>query len=127
MSCYLLIGEAPNETIASQVAIRYKDCPYVHFIAPFNRMLVAVYYLPEEQRWWLELVTAQPQLTLGLSRAALYRSKSPAFPESFELRATPTGNLAPCGSDCPQCERFASCRRCPDTTHWSEGSSSSTG
>jgi len=118
-ACYLLIGEAADPTIAERIALRYRDCPHVHFLAAFGRTLVGVYYLPEAQRWWIELVADQPQLTLGLSRAAVYRTERPVHPESFAPRI-PDGlaDMAPCGSDCRECERFDACTRCPATSRF---------
>jgi hypothetical protein len=115
-TCYLLIGEAPTADIAQQIALRFKACPYVHFIAAFGPMLTAVYYLPEEQRWWIELVASQPQLTLGLKRAAVYRTEHPAYPEAYLPRVQGKSERAPCGSICTDCERFEACRGCPGVT-----------
>lgn len=70
VACYLLIAEAPTPAVADRIATQCKDCPYVHFIPAFGQMLVGVPYLPEVQRFWLEMVVEHPQLTLGLARAA---------------------------------------------------------
>jgi hypothetical protein len=114
MSCYLLIGEAPDPLAADRIATQYAGCPYVHFISAFSSMVVGVWYLPEAQRWWLKLVAEQPMLTLGLARAAVYRSEAPAYPASFELRTQgQAGETSPCGSDCRLCERSATCCHCP--------------
>jgi hypothetical protein len=118
VAAYLLIGEAPSADFAARIAVQYKDCPQVHFIASFGTMLVGVWYLPEAKRWWLELVAQHPQVALGLSRAAVYRAERPGYPEEAPTRSTRAeGPLAPCGSDCRACGRGSvgagGCCGCP--------------
>jgi hypothetical protein len=118
VGAYLLIGEAPSAEFAARLAEQYKGCPHVHFIAAFGTMLVGVWYLPETKRWWLEMVAAHPQISLGLLRAAVYRTERPSYPEAPLRRPVPTsGPLAPCGSDCRVCDRAsageAQCPGCP--------------
>jgi hypothetical protein len=118
MAAYLLIGEAPSAEFATRLAEQYKVCPHVHFIAAFGTMLVSVWYLPETKRWWLEMVAAHPQVSLGLLRAAVYRTERPSYPEAPLRRAVASsGPLAPCGSDCRVCDRAsadeAPCPGCP--------------
>jgi len=110
----LLVGEAPSAEFAARVAEQYKDCPHVHFIAAFGAMLVAVWYLPDEKRWWLDLVAEHPQVSLGLRRVALYRTERPGYPLAQVRQAEPwNGPLAPCGSDCRSCDRLDACPGCP--------------
>jgi hypothetical protein len=106
MAAYLLIGEAPSAEFATRLAEQYKGCPQVHFIAAFGTMLVGVWYLDESKRWWLEMVAEHPQISLGLLRAAVYRTERPSYPESPLRPIVPAGGpLAPCGSDCRACDR----------------------
>ncbi len=106
VAAYLLVGEAPDPELAARIAARYKSCPHVHFIASFGTMLVGVWYVPEAKRWWLEFVAEHPQIALGLTRAALYRTEHPGYPEEMPTRpARSEGPLAPCGSDCRACDR----------------------
>jgi hypothetical protein len=119
MAAYLLIGEASSPEAATLIAEQYAGCPYVHFISAFGLAVVGVWYLPEAQRWWLELVAEQPMLTLGLHRAAVYRTETPSHPASFEPRVpSEIAETAPCGSDCHECERGSVCRRCPACTSY---------
>ena len=123
MPSQLLIGEAPTPEIATAIARRYGGCPYVHYIAAFDRMLVAVTYFPESHRWWLEMVAREPQITLGLARAAFYETDAPAHPATYRPRRVEgDGERSPCGSECPACERYTGCRRCPATAHYDVGS-----
>jgi hypothetical protein len=119
VAAYLLVGEAPSADFAARIAAQYKNCPHVHFIASFGAMLVGVWYLPETKRWWLEFVAENPQVALGLHRAAVYRTEHPSYPEDAPQRPIPAeGLLAPCGSDCRACDRAspsgdAACGGCP--------------
>jgi len=120
MACYVLLAQASAPEVAEQVAQQYQVCPYVHFIAASGLTLVGVWYLPENQRWWLELVAENPQLTLGLAQAAVFRSDT-AFPAAAEYASkTRTGDaeVCPCGSDCRECDWFEVCSHCPATTHY---------
>lgn len=111
---YLLIGEAPAPEMAERIAAQYRNCPYVHFIAAFGAVLVGIWYLTEAQRWWLEAVAQRPQWTLGLERAAVYRTATPAYPDVFAPRDVGAcRDTAPCGSDCEACDRQAAGCRCP--------------
>ena len=119
MITYLLIGEGPSPEVAARVAEQYKDCPYVHFIAAFGMMLVGVFYFPPDRDWWIKLVAEEPTLTLGLRRAAVYQTDHPAHPAEYELRIpAQKGNIAPCGSNCIDCERFSACAHCPATSYF---------
>ncbi len=119
MTAYLLIGEAPAPEIAARVADQYKNCPYVHFIAAFGTMLVGVFYFPPDREWWIKLVADEPTLTLGLHRAAVYKTDHPAYPGSYSLRIPEQkGDVAPCGSKCIDCERFSTCSHCPATRYY---------
>ena len=113
MAAYLLVGEAPSADFAARLAAQYGECPEVHFIAAFGTMLVGVWYLEDAKRWWLEMVAEHPQISLGLLRAAVYRTERPSYPD-HPLRPTALspGPLAPCGSDCAACDRAPECR-CP--------------
>ena len=124
MAAYLLVGEAPSAEFAARIAAQYKNCPHVHFIASFGAMLVGVWYLPETKRWWLEFVAENPQIALGLQRAAVYRTEHPSYPEDAPQRPVFAGGpLAPCGSDCRACDHAspsgdaargnAACSGCP--------------
>ena len=125
MAAYLLVGEAPSAEFAARIATQYKNCPHVHFIASFGAMLVGVWYLPEAKRWWLEFVAENPQIALGLHRAAVYRTEQPGYPEDAPQRSVfAEGPLAPCGSDCRACDHaspsgdavacsHAACSGCP--------------
>jgi hypothetical protein len=105
VAAYLLVGEAPSAEFAARIAAQYKNCPHVHFIASFGAMLVGIWYLPEAKRWWLEFVAENPQVALGLHRAAVYRTEHPSHPEDAPQRPTVAeGPLAPCGSDCRACD-----------------------
>ncbi|HAF70181.1 MAG: hypothetical protein XD60_0799 [Acetothermia bacterium 64_32] len=116
--CFLLLGEAPTEEAAARIAEVFSACPYVYFMGAFGEMVVGIYFLSGEHRWWLAAVAENPQATLGLSRAALYVTKRPAFPAGMAPRISDRGDRSPCGAHCPECPRYRDpCRGCPASRH----------
>lgn len=113
--CYLLLGEAPTEAAAEKIAEVFADCPYVYFLSAFGRMVVGIFYMEDARAWWLQAVAENPQITLGLVRAAVYVTDRPAFPVRMEPRnAHLPGDRAPCGAYCPECPRYQNpCPGCP--------------
>lgn len=118
--CYLLVGEAPTEAAAEKIAEVFSGCPYVYFLSAFGRMVVGVFYADDERVWWLQAVAENPEVTLGLVRAAVYVTDRPAFPLRMEPRVSPPeGDRAPCGAYCPECPRYGKeCRGCPASPFW---------
>ncbi|MCR4391243.1 MAG: hypothetical protein NUV94_00335 [Candidatus Acetothermia bacterium] len=118
--CFLLLGEAPTAEAAEKIAEVFAACPYVYFMSAFGRIVVGVYFLEEDHRWWLEAVAEDPEGTLGLTRAALYVTDRAAFPPGMALRLpAERGDLAPCGSDCTRCPRYGDpCPGCPASRHF---------
>lgn len=123
--CYLLLGEAPTKAAAEKIAEVFSDCPYVYFLAAFDRMVVGVFYFGNERAWWLRAVAENPQITLGLVRAAVYVTDRPAFPFRVTPREIPVaGDHAPCGAYCPECPRYKKdCPGCPASPFFSASSS----
>lgn len=113
--CYLLLGEAPTEAAAGKIAEVFAGCPYVYFLSAFGRTVVGVFYMEDDRAWWLRVVAENPQITLGLVRAAIYVTDRPAFPLRMEPRvAEAGGDRAPCGAYCPECPRYGQdCPGCP--------------
>jgi len=116
--CYLLIGEAPTEEAARRIAEAYSGCPFVYFIGAFGVMVVGIFYMPRWRDWWLQAISANPQVTLGLRKAAVYVTESPAFPAYMEPRVPEEkGERSPCGADCSECVRYLKeCPGCPAST-----------
>jgi hypothetical protein len=83
-------------------------------------MVIGVFSIPPEQRWWLQWVAEAPEETLGLESAAI------AFPQAVEVlspwaRGEVCSELeqAPCGVDCRECSRYGQeCAGCPATRYY---------
>lgn len=116
--CYLLQGEAGTAEGAARMAERYKNCPYAHFMAAVGAGFVAVFYLPEEQRWWIEEIAKRPKETLGLESAIAERIPAPSHPRTIELRIDRISERTACDSFCPECPAFDRCLRCPACTSY---------
>ncbi len=119
--CYLLLGEAPTEAAAEKIAEVFSGCPYVYFLSAFGRMVVGVFYLENSRAWWLQVVAENPEVTLGLVRAAVYVTDRPAFPfRTAPREIPPEGDRAPCGAYCPECPRYRQgCPGCPASPFFS--------
>jgi len=120
--CYLLVGEAPTEEAARRIAEVYAPCPFVYFMGAFGRMVVGVFFMPRWRDWWLLAISENPEVTLGLRKAAVYVSESPAFPSYMEPRVPEAkGERSPCGANCAECLRYLKeCPGCPASTLFRE-------
>ncbi len=121
--CYLLLGEAPTEEAARKIAEVYAPCPFVYFMGAFGKTVVGIYFLTEERSWWVKAISSEPRMTLGLVRAALYVSDSPAFPVDMEPRIPERRTeISPCGAKCAECLRYQEgiCPGCPASRHFQE-------
>ncbi len=113
--CYLLVGEAPTEDAARRIAEVYSPCPFVYFMGAFGVMVVGIFFMPRWRDWWLRAISTDPEVTLGLKKAAVYVSESPAFPSYMEPRIPEEkGERSPCGANCAECARYLEeCPGCP--------------
>jgi hypothetical protein len=102
----------------ADIAERYKNCPYAHFMAAIGAKFVAVFFLPKEQRWWIEEIARRPKETLGLESAIAEPMPAPSHPQTIELRLDEIGERTACGSSCLECPAFDRCLRCPACTSY---------
>jgi len=127
--CALLYGEAKTADDADRTAGRYGSCPYVYLMATRGRQLFATFFLPKEQRWWIEYVEKNPEETFRLEKARVTLVDNVEYPKRLEARRTEKAQtIAPCGSNCGECPSFERCLGCPATVfHKRAGCGSSTG
>ncbi len=118
--CYLLVGEAPTEEAARRIAEIYSSCPFVYFLGAFGNMVVGIFFMPSWRDWWLRAISTDPEVTLGLRKAAVYVTDSPSFPAYMEPRLPEEkGERSPCGANCAECPRYLKeCPGCPATSHF---------
>ena len=118
--CYLLVGEAPTEEAARRIAEVYAPCPFVYFMGSFGNMVVGVFFMPRWRDWWLRAISTDPEVTLGLRKAVVYVTDSPAFPAYMEPRVPEErAERSPCGANCAECARYLKeCPGCPASSHY---------
>jgi hypothetical protein len=111
--CAVLIGNAPTEVAAEQVARNSQGCPYVAMYAATGRMVVGVFALPASKRRWIEIPQERPEL-LGLQKAAVFVTEGIEASSPWSRgEVRPVLQLAPCGTDCRPCPLYRA--GCPAT------------
>ena len=115
------MGEAKGNATARKIAKSYRNCPYVCFMATREKELFAAFFLPEEQRWWIEYVEKKPEETFGLEKAKVTFMDIVNYPNKLRMRLPKRkGKISPCGSDCgsdPLYEK-GRCLGCPATVYY---------
>lgn len=117
--CALLCGEGETKAKTNQVAQSYENCPYVNFMATKGKELICIYYLPKQQKWWIETIEKNPQKTLGLNKAQLYFIENLKYPKRMNLRLPKKLlDISPCGANCGICTSSEKCTCCPATVYY---------
>ncbi len=106
----VMLGRAENEDDAKSICSLFDDCPYSVMNVLKETMLVLLFSIPEDHKWWLEGVENEPKETLGLSEVEVF------FSEHFDdlSRKIVSREEPPCGTDCNKCKCYMEkCRGCP--------------
>ena len=113
--CAWLSGEGTSQSEVEDVASRFRNCPYVYFIATKKKHLYATFFLAEERaRGWVENQKKKPQVILGLKKAKVTLVENVHYPREMKLRLPPQPyDVNPCGLDCGKCPRYGKCLGCP--------------
>jgi len=116
----VLLGDALTPTKAASIADRYSQCPYCVCYTSAGCMVIGVFSLPSDHRWWLEWVAENSEGTLGLKYAEVFFTQGVEASSSWargEVR--PNLKQAPCGADCPECSKYReACDGCPATHNY---------
>ena len=114
--CAVLIGNAESEGKAREFATKSSTCPYVATVTSAGRLVVGVFAMPADKRWWIEVPQDRPEL-LGLEKVAVFvtdRIEATSLWTRGDVR--PDQKIAPCGSDCGTCPELCErCGGCPAT------------
>jgi hypothetical protein len=117
--CTLLIGEAETENKVNQIAESYKNCPYVYFMSTKGKRFYAIYFLPVQQKWWIEYIEKKPQDTFGLEKAQVLFLDNIQYPKKLDLRLPKEiQKISPCGDNCGTCPSSLECACCPATVYY---------
>ena len=117
----LVEGEAKSGEEANKVASKYRQCPYVSFIATEGNRVFFTYALPKEQRWWLGEIEKEPKKHMGLEGVKvtyperLYRPRVMRVRYPRRLAEASFCDLGS-GFTCDRCPGYSVCLGCPGTT-----------
>jgi len=117
-----LEGDAKTVEEANKIAERYQYCPYVAFMATTENRVHITYFLPEEQRWWVEEIEKEPR-HLGLEKVKLVFPQKTYFPKEMNIHLPQEKTAThPCSPesqiDCSKCPGYSRCLGCPATIHY---------
>jgi hypothetical protein len=117
--CAILVGQAASETLAAEYAAEYGRCPYAASYTATGRLLLGVFVLPKDKRWWIEIPAERPEL-LGLEHADLFFPEVVATSSPWSRgEVQPVLEAAPCGTDCGACPWYRDpCQGCPAAVAW---------
>lgn len=67
--------------------------------------------LPEDHKWWLDSIAAQPKGTIGLEEAEVFYADRVAAQSPWSSGNMKIGDKPPCGADCAGCPAYK--KPCP--------------
>jgi len=107
-------GESVN------IAEVFRSCPYMVSCSTCGGYVWSHFRLPENHLWWLEATEKDPASTVGLESIELLFPEKPTGESEFSRGETsPTLEISPCKSYCPECPLYRTrCEGCPTTVHY---------
>ncbi|MFX0104411.1 MAG: hypothetical protein ACFE75_02835 [Candidatus Hodarchaeota archaeon] len=76
----------------------------------------AMFFLPRNQKWWIEYIEKNPSETFGFKKAKVIFLENVYYPEKLKLRIPEKlTNISPCGASCKECPSMTECSCCPAT------------
>ncbi len=118
--CALLKGKTKTELKAQMIVNKYKNCPYIYFVAKKFKEVHGIFVIPESLKWWLDYIQDFPgKETLGLENVSITYFDDVRHPELIKMQLpTKLRDVAPCGSDCKKCPQYGACPGCPATIYF---------
>jgi hypothetical protein len=113
--CTMLLGQAAGEKEAQKIADRFRDCPYVYFIATNLNNLYAILFLSEDRaHGWTKYQKEKPDRIFGLRKAKVTLIDRVRYPKETCLRLPSIMQATtPCGLECSKCSVYEKCSGCP--------------
>ena len=110
----ILIGEGPTSEEAKSMS-----CPYCVLYTCSDNIVVGVFSIPLERRWWLKLLEKRPNVA-GLTKVEIFFTERVYTHSPWSLgQATAEMDKAPCGTDCETCQWYRKkCDGCPVTKYY---------
>ena len=119
----VVLGQADTPLRASEIAAKYARCPYCAYFSSSGKSAMGVFTLPQDRRWWLESIAADPRERLGLKTAEVLETDVLEAASPWTRgEVKPNLHPAPCGVDCRDCICYGEeCYGCPATLDFLRG------
>jgi hypothetical protein len=116
----LVEGESKSKEEADKIASKFRNCPYVSFIATRETKVFFTYALPEEQLWWMKEIEKEPKRHMGLESVKVTYPEKLYQPRVMRVRypRSPTESSfcdPGSGFTCDKCPGYSVCLGCPGT------------
>lgn len=113
----ILYGKGRESVNIAEV---FRSCPYTVTCSTCGGYVWSHFRLPENHLWWLEAAEKDPAGTVGLeSIELLFPEKLTGESEFSRGETSPTLEISPCKSYCPECPLYRTrCEGCPATVHY---------
>ncbi|MBS3782221.1 MAG: hypothetical protein KGY66_06115 [Candidatus Thermoplasmatota archaeon] len=104
------MGKTESVDKTEDICGLFDDCPYSVLNFVKDELMVVIFSLPEDHRWWLEEVEKRPEKTLGLSLAEIFFSEHMGGVSREAVKREET----PYGTECERCKFYLKrCEGCP--------------
>jgi len=116
--CTLLVGVTKRREKTKKIAEKFKNCPYVYFMATnANRLYATLFFHQERSDKWIRFQKEDPSRIFGLDKAKVTIVDNVHCPEKLTLRLPEKPQQRTlCGLDCYTCPAYKECTGCPATT-----------
>ncbi len=115
----VLIGRASSSQKARSVSRFLKSCVFCASSTAAGTTLTCVLSLPEDHKWWVDSIAAQPKATIGLEEAEVFYAERIAAQSPWSSGTMKIGDKPPCGADCAGCPVYKkSCPGCIATHYY---------
>ena len=99
---------------ARAAALRFKECPKVHFWGNIGTEAYIVLAVDDDSRFWSDYVGEHPETSFGGVEARLTYVENIKPTEIRVSHEKTEGDAAPCGSGCRTCPSYGDpCPGCP--------------
>ncbi|MBD3206567.1 hypothetical protein GF319_09540 [Candidatus Bathyarchaeota archaeon] len=103
-----------NEEEVKKAALKYKECPKIHFWGNKRDEAYIILKVPEDNKFWSDYIGDNPEMSFGGVEANLVYLDNLYIPKEIEISYEKIeGHLSPCGSICIDCPSSKKCSGCP--------------
>ncbi len=115
----VLVGRASSSQKARSVSRFLKSCVFCAVSKNAGTTVICTLSLPEDHKWWLDSIAAQPKGTIGLEDAEVFYAEHVAAQSPWSSGNMKIADKPPCGADCAGCPVYKkSCPGCIATSFY---------